>query len=135
MGTPTPWPPPYSENNCDYCTPYLFPPGQTPRRVKMAVWGVKACPDAPHPAPNGLFVLTQLELYHCTWRLITGDYTFFWITRYGASACKITSPPTYGWYFYHDPAPLCETLFNNEFTDCTPYGALGHSGEVLIYWP
>jgi len=135
MGFPTPWPPDPSDDDCVLCTPALFPPGQTPAIVKMSSWGIVACPGAPHPAPNGLVALRQLPAAACIWRLITADYTFLWFHGGGCTQCMITSPPTFGSYFYHNEPPICNVFMNNKHEDCTPPDALGFGGSVMIFWP
>lgn len=101
----------------------------------MSVWGIDACPDAPFPAPNGLYVLRQLDPLFCTFRLITSDFTFLWQSGAGRTDCYITAPPTYGSYFYYAQPPMCQTFMNNQHEDCVPANALGSGGTVMIFWP
>jgi len=135
MGIPTPWPPPPSDDDCVLCTPELFLPGQTPRRVKMSIWGILDCPAASVPAPNGLFVLNQQDPLFCNWRLSTAEYDFYWLNGAGRTDCYVVGNADQGYFFYWAQPPICNTFMNNQYQNCTPPFALGYGGTVMIFWP
>lgn len=135
MGTPV-LPPPEIGINCPVCDPELWTPDTVPRFVKAQLTGLIRCPASPNPAPNGLWVLKQVDGLPCDFILLTDDYSLAWNVTIGGSGFEALHWPVPSFrHFIGHSEDNCEVSFINTLTNCEGPGIYSHSGTVQIYWP
>lgn len=125
-------------NDCGYCTPGLWPVGQTPKRMLVYFDGMTACPISHIPPPNGrTFILEQSPISACTWQY--NDAT--WNIDYQPfvpmpNRCQIRLADHHGFFFFTKtgrPCPDEVRIFTNSFLSCAGFvGAYG--GRALLSW-
>lgn len=133
MGTPVIEPPEYGAD-CPTCTPSLFAAGETPRFLKLTGADIEACPGAPHPAPNGEWILENHVTHTCAWYLFTSQYSFSYAFNPIANQtlCYIWTVAKY--YFLHFSNPACQTVLANQYLICIGGDRYGKLGTVSITW-
>ncbi len=122
-------------NNCNHCTPGLFPDGHTPKKIRMIYYDVQACPGHPDPPNNYWFEGIQDNVNPCLWiaeRTICGlDWMSRWDAQFGVLHLSNLIPPLTRHHFIGGPQP-CNPYFSVNVATC--FDKFGFGGRAVVRW-
>lgn len=137
MGEPITSPDAEYGNDCNACTPALWPVGKTPASVWLLFDGLTSCGRSPFHPPNGLLLkLDQVPGTPCWYRHRgTGWDADFYASRPGPGDSYVQLVDANGWFWFVGTGAHCPaehtSFVNDQFMCLFMWAAYGGSATVL----
>jgi hypothetical protein len=130
---PTP-PTPEPGVACTRCDNIIWLAGETPAFIKVTLAGITKCPLAPEPAPNGVWILSQMDGQPCRYDCNLADWRIsVYFDSGDTEVGAVFYAPTKTWVYFAANGGECETDFTNYWNTCfSNIGGIGGTAKVEL---